>query len=70
MYCLGHGLNCVFISGIQMTATKVMGFYMESSAKHKFSMRKVSGSIIDIFQVLIRDFKQRERGRRQGRRNL
>ena len=48
MYCLGQGLNCVFISGIQMTATKVMGFYMESLVKHKASMRKVSVSIIEV----------------------
>ena len=49
MHCLGQGLNCVYISGIQMTATKVMGFYMESSAKHKAVLRKVSVSIIDMF---------------------
>ena len=48
MHCLGQGLNCVFIAGIQMTATKVMGFYMESLAKHKASLRKVGVSIIDI----------------------
>ena len=53
MHCLGQGLNCVFISDIQMTATKVMGFYMESSAKHKTSLRKVSVGIVDIFQVLL-----------------
>ena len=52
MHCLGQGLNCVFISGIQMTATKVMGFYMESLPKHKASMRKVSVSIIDISKAL------------------
>ena len=40
--CLGHGLNCVFISGIEMTATKVMGFYVESSSYHKFLFRGVS----------------------------
>ena len=49
MHCLGQGLNCVYISGIQMTATKVLGFYMESSAEHKAILRKVSVSIIDIF---------------------
>ena len=49
MYCLGQGLNCVFISGIQMTATKVLGFYMESLPHHKTSFRKVSDTIIDIF---------------------
>ena len=53
MHCLGHGLNCVFISGIEMTATKVMGFYMESLPKHKASMRRVSVSIIDLFQIQV-----------------
>ena len=52
MHCLGQGLNCVFISGIQMTATKVMGFYMESSANHKAALTKVSVIIIYKFQVL------------------
>ena len=56
MYCLGQGLNCVFISGIQMTATKVLGFYMESLSKHKASFRKVNDNIIEIFQVLPRPF--------------
>ena len=32
-----------------MTATKVLGFYMESSARHKDLLRMVSVSIIDIF---------------------
>lgn len=32
---LAHGLNCVFVSGIEITATKVMGFYIYSSAIHK-----------------------------------
>ncbi|KAK2572326.1 putative ATP-dependent RNA helicase DDX60 [Acropora cervicornis] len=45
MHCLGQGLNCVYISGIQMTATKVMGFYMESSAKHKAVLRKRGKSV-------------------------
>lgn len=45
MHCLGQGLNCVYISGIQMTATKVLGFYMESSARHKDLLRMVSVSI-------------------------
>ena len=40
-HCLAHGLNCVFISGIQTTATKVMGFYMDSSAIHKKFFTKV-----------------------------
>ena len=34
-HCLAHGLNCVFVSGIEITATKVMGFYIYSSAIHK-----------------------------------
>ena len=53
LHCLGQGLNCVFISGIQMTATKVMGFYMESLAEHKASIRRVGHNNIDIFQVLL-----------------
>ena len=44
MHCLGQGLNCVYISGIEMTATKVMGFYMESSGKHKAFLKMVSVS--------------------------
>ena len=40
-HCLAHGLNCVFISGIQITATKVMGFYINSSAIHKNYFTKV-----------------------------
>lgn len=40
-HSLGQGLNCVFISGIEMTATKVMGFYTESLSVHKFLFRKV-----------------------------
>lgn len=42
LHCLGQGLNCVFISGIQMTATKVMGFYVESWSDHKAFFRAVS----------------------------
>ena len=42
LHCLGQGLNCVFISGIQMTATKVLGFYIESSFDHKALLKKVS----------------------------
>jgi len=41
-HCLGQKLNCVFISGIQMTATKVMGFYSESRFEHRRLFRKVS----------------------------
>ena len=51
LHCLGQGLNCVFMSGIQMTATKVMGFYMESWSDHKTFFIKVSDSVIYIFQV-------------------
>ena len=42
LHCLGQKLNCVFISGIQMTATKVMGFYSESKFGHRHFFRKVS----------------------------
>ena len=42
LHFLGHGLNCVFISGIQMTATKVLGFYIESFFDHKAFFKKVS----------------------------
>ncbi|KAK2572321.1 putative ATP-dependent RNA helicase DDX60 [Acropora cervicornis] len=45
MHCLGQGLNCVYISGIQMTATKVLGFYMESSARHKDLLRMCGKSV-------------------------
>ncbi|PFX17720.1 putative ATP-dependent RNA helicase DDX60 [Stylophora pistillata] len=41
-HCLAHGLNCVFISGIQTTATKVMGFYSYSSAIHKKYFTKIA----------------------------
>ena len=40
-YSLGQGLNCVFISGIEMTATKVMGYYMESLPEHRSQFKKV-----------------------------
>ena len=40
-HCLAHGLNCVFISGIQITATTVMGFYIDSSTIHKNYFTKV-----------------------------
>lgn len=45
-HALGQGLNCVFISGIEMTATKVVGFYTQSISIHKFFFRKVSPTII------------------------
>ncbi|KAM7443056.1 putative ATP-dependent RNA helicase ddx60 [Porites harrisoni] len=41
-YSLGQGLNCVFISGIEMTATKVMGYYMESLPEHRSQFKKLS----------------------------
>ena len=41
LHCLGQGLNCVFISGVQMTATKVMGYYNESTSEHRLFHRKV-----------------------------
>ena len=40
-HSLGEGLNCVFISGIEMTATKVMGYYVESLPDHRLRFRKV-----------------------------
>ena len=42
LHSLGQGLNCVFINGIEMTATKVVGFYMESSSNHKAIFKRVS----------------------------
>ena len=41
LHSLGQGLNCVFIAGVAMTATKVMGYYMESLATYKAHFRKV-----------------------------
>lgn len=41
LHSLGQGLNCVFIAGVAMTATKVMGYYMESLATYKAHSRKV-----------------------------
>ena len=41
LHCLGQGLNCVFISGVQMTATKVMGYYNESMSQHRSFLRQV-----------------------------
>ena len=40
-HSLGEGLNCVFISDIEMTATKVIGYYMESLPDHRLRFRKV-----------------------------
>ena len=40
-HSLGEGLNCVFISGIEMTAINVMGYYMESLPDHRLRFRKV-----------------------------
>ena len=41
-HSLGQGLNCVFISGIEMTATKVIGFYTQANSEHNMLLRKVS----------------------------
>ena len=41
LHSLGQGLSCVFISGIEMTATKVIGFYMESGSDHRTFFRMV-----------------------------
>ena len=46
LHCLGQGLNCVFISGVQMTATKVMGYYNESTSEHRLFFRKVRGKTL------------------------
>ena len=35
LHSLGQRLNCVFISGIDMTATKVMGDFVESTSIHR-----------------------------------
>lgn len=40
-HSLGQELNCVFMSGIEMTATKVMGFYTQSSSDQKYLFRQV-----------------------------
>lgn len=40
-HSLGQELNCVFMSGIEMTATKVMGFYTQSSSDQKCLFRQV-----------------------------
>ncbi|CAH3109016.1 unnamed protein product [Pocillopora meandrina] len=52
-HCLAHGLNCVFISGIQITATKVMGFYINSSAIHKNYFTKFEQPIRKTWQFLV-----------------
>ncbi|CAH3109010.1 unnamed protein product [Pocillopora meandrina] len=52
-HCLAHGLNCVFISGIQTTATKVMGFYMDSSAIHKKFFTKHEQRLRRTWQYLM-----------------
>ena len=41
IHCLAHGLNCVFISCIQTTATKVMGFNINCAPIHKNIFTKV-----------------------------
>ena len=46
LHCLGQGLSCVFISGVQMTATKVMGYYNESTSEHRLFFRKVRGKTL------------------------
>lgn len=56
-HALGQGLNCVFISGIEMTATKVMGFYTQSISIHKFFFRKVQKSVYKTWNSLATCFK-------------
>ena len=41
-HSLGRGLNCVFISGIEMTATKVIGFYTQANSEHNRLLREVT----------------------------
>ena len=52
---LGHSLeqtlNCVFISGIELTATKLMGFYIQASARQAFHFRKVQFSFFSSFPL-------------------
>ncbi|CAH3109026.1 unnamed protein product [Pocillopora meandrina] len=52
-HCLAHGLNCVFISGIQITATTVMGFYIDSSTIHKNYFTKFEQPIWKTWQFLV-----------------
>lgn len=40
LHSLGQGLNCVFINGVEMTATKVVGFYIVS--EHNGVLTRVS----------------------------
>ncbi|XP_078360877.1 putative ATP-dependent RNA helicase DDX60 [Oculina patagonica] len=56
--CLGHGLNCVFISGIEMTATKVMGFYVESSSYHKFLFMGLENPVWETWHSLMSSYRK------------
>ncbi|XP_022803066.1 probable ATP-dependent RNA helicase DDX60 [Stylophora pistillata] len=56
-HCLAHGLNCVFISGIQTSATKVMGFYSYSSATHKKEFTKFEKEIWNKWQLLVNSWQ-------------
>ncbi|XP_027035542.1 probable ATP-dependent RNA helicase DDX60 [Pocillopora damicornis] len=53
LHCLGQGLNCVFISGVQMTATKVMGYYNESTSEHRLFFRKYGKAVRDTWDWLM-----------------
>ncbi|CAH3109024.1 unnamed protein product [Pocillopora meandrina] len=56
-HCLAHGLNCVFVSGIEITATKVMGFYIYSSAIHKNCFMTFEQPIWKTWQYLVSYWK-------------
>ncbi|XP_068713426.1 probable ATP-dependent RNA helicase DDX60 isoform X5 [Montipora foliosa] len=52
-HSLGQELNCVFISGIEMTATKVMGFYTQSTSHHNWLFRKYMEPVRETWKVLM-----------------
>ncbi|XP_078360874.1 putative ATP-dependent RNA helicase DDX60 isoform X2 [Oculina patagonica] len=62
LHCLGQGLNCVFISGIQMTATKVMGDYVESWSDHKAIFRALKKPVWKTWQFLMRYWRDQVSG--------
>ncbi|XP_068760166.1 probable ATP-dependent RNA helicase DDX60 isoform X2 [Montipora capricornis] len=65
-HSLGQELNCVFISGIEMTATKVMGFYTQSTSDHNWLFRKYLEPVRETWKVLMsywrREASENERG--------
>ncbi|CAH3109022.1 unnamed protein product, partial [Pocillopora meandrina] len=58
LHCLGQGLNCVFISGVQMTATKVTGYYNESTSKHRSFLRKHGEAVCNTWDWLMRYWRR------------